>query len=236
MIRCVAIDDEPLALDVVCDFAARVPFLDMKERFTSAFKAIDYLQKEETDLIFLDIQMPDITGIEFLNSLANKPLVIFTTAYSEYALEGFNLRAADYLLKPFLFDRFMQAVVRAKELIDGRVKNTNSSDPECFFVKANYQLEKVNFGDILFIEGLKDYLKIFKSDGTKVIAHKSMKTILEELPAGQFMRVHRSYIIALGKIDALGKNHVIIGKNKIPVSEFYQEDFKKFLDRNNIQM
>ena len=235
MIKCVAIDDEPLALDIVCDFARRVPFLDLKERFTSAFKAFEYLQKEEIDLIFLDIQMPDITGIEFLNSLEKKPQVIFTTAYSEYALEGFNLRAADYLLKPFLFDRFMQAVGRAKELIDARNKGTNGN-PDYFFVKANYQMEKINFSDILFIEGLKDYLKIKKSDGTNVVAHKSMKTILEELPPNKFMRVHRSFIISLDKIDALGKNHVTIGKNKIPVSEFYHDEFKKFLEQNNIQL
>lgn len=235
MIKCVAIDDEPLALDIVCDFAGRVPFLNLKERFTSAFKAIDYLQNEEVDLIFLDIQMPDITGIEFLNSLENKPLVIFTTAYSEYAVEGFNLRAVDYLLKPFLFDRFMQAVVRVKELMEARNK-TGNGNPDYFFVKANYQLEKINFNDIIFIEGLKDYLKICKQDGTKVIAHKSMKTILEELPPNRFMRVHRSYIISLDKIDALGKNHVTIGKNKIPISDFYHEDFSKFLEQNNIQL
>ncbi|MDX9881087.1 MAG: LytTR family DNA-binding domain-containing protein [Prolixibacteraceae bacterium] len=235
MIRCVAIDDEPLALDIVCDFARRVPFLNLKGRFTSAFKAIEYLRDEEVDLIFLDIQMPDITGIEFLNSLENKPQIIFTTAYSEYALEGFNLRAADYLLKPFLFERFMQAVMRAKELIDARGK-VQTGNPGYFFVKANYQLEKINFNDILFVEGLKDYLKIRKSDGTNVVAHKSMKTILEELPSDQFMRVHRSFIIALEKIDALGKNHVSIGKHKIPISEFYRDDFNKFLERNNIQM
>lgn len=234
MINCVAIDDEPLALDIVCDFAGRVPFLKLKERFTSAFKAIDYLQKEEVDLIFLDIQMPDITGIEFLNAIEHKPLVIFTTAYSEYAVEGFNLRAVDYLLKPFLFERFMQAVMRVKELIDTRKNGTNN--PDYFFVKANYQLEKINFNDIIFIEGLKDYLKICKQDGTKVIAHKSMKTILEELPPNKFMRVHRSFIISLDKIDALGKNHVTIGKNKIPISDFYHEDFSKFLEQNNIQL
>ena len=235
MINCIAIDDEPLALDIVGDFAGRVPFLNLKERFTSAFKAIDYLHEEEVDLIFLDIQMPDITGIEFLNSLANKPLVIFTTAYSEYALEGFNLRAIDYLLKPFLFDRFMQAVMRAKELLDARSKQGNGN-PEYFFVKANYQLEKIYFRDILFIEGLKDYLKIKKNDGTNVVAHKSMKNILEELPSDKFMRVHRSFIISLERIDALGKNHVTIGKNKIPISEFYRDDFNTFLEKNNIQM
>ncbi len=235
MINCVAIDDEPLALDIVCDFARRVPFLNLKERFTSAFKAIEYLRNEEVDLVFLDIQMPDITGIEFLNSLEVKPQVIFTTAYTEYALEGFNLRAADYLLKPFLFERFVQAVTRASELIEARSKAANGN-PDYFFVKANYQLEKINFGDILFIEGLKDYLKIKKSDGTQVVAHKSMKNIMEELPPGKFMRVHRSFIISLDRIDALGKNHVTIGKSKIPVSEFYQDDFKKFLEQNNIQM
>jgi DNA-binding LytR/AlgR family response regulator len=236
MINCIAIDDEPLALDIVGDFAGRVPFLNLKERFTSAFKAIDYLREEEVDLIFLDIQMPDITGIEFLNGLENKPLFIFTTAYSEYALEGFNLRALDYLLKPFLFERFMQAVMRAKELIDARSQSGNADDQEYFFVKANYQLEKVNFRDILFIEGLKDYLKIRKSDGTNVVVHKSMKNMMEELPKNEFMRVHRSFIISLEKIDALGKNHVTIRKNKIPVSEFYRDDFNIFLEKNNIRM
>ncbi len=234
MIRCIAIDDEPLALDIIRDFASRVPFLNLQQQFTSALKAIDYLQTEKPDLIFLDIQMPDLTGIEFLNSLENKPLVIFTTAYSEYALDGFNLRAVDYLLKPFLFERFMQAVLRAKELVDARSKNINLNDS--FFVKANYQMVKIYFDEILFIEGLKDYLKIRKSDGTNIIAHKSMKTILEELPPNKFMRVHRSFIISLEKIDALGKNHVTIGKDKIPISEFYRDDFNVFLEKNNIQL
>lgn len=235
MIRCIAIDDEPLALDIIRDFAERVPFLELRQQFTSALKAIDYLQTEKPDLIFLDIQMPDMTGIELLNSLNHKPLIIFTTAYSEYALDGFNLRAVDYLLKPFLFERFMQAVLRAKELLDARNPISNNIH-DSFFVKANYQMVKIIFDEILFIEGLKDYLKIRKSDGSNIVAHKSMKTIMEELPPNKFMRVHRSFIISLDKIDALGKNHVTIGKNKIPVSEFYRDDFNIFLEQNNIQL
>lgn len=235
MIRCIAIDDEPLALDIIRDFAERVPFLELRQQFTSALKAIDYLQTEKPDLIFLDIQMPDMTGIELLNSLNHKPLIIFTTAYSEYALDGFNLRAVDYLLKPFLFERFMQSVLRAKELLDARNPISNNLH-DSFFVKANYQMVKIIFDEILFIEGLKDYLKIRKSDGSNIVAHKSMKTIMEELPPNKFMRVHRSFIISLDKIDALGKNHVTIGKNKIPVSEFYRDDFNIFLEQNNIQL
>jgi len=235
MIRCIAIDDEPLALDIIKDFAGKVPFLDLREQFTSAFKAIDYLQNEPIDLLFLDIQMPDITGIEFLNSLEKKPLVIFTTAYSEYAVEGFNLRAVDYLLKPFLFDRFMQAVMRVRETLETHAKS-GEEKADYFFVKADYQLVKINFSEILIIEGLKDYLIIRKSDGTHIVTHKSMKNIMEELPENRFMRVHRSFIISLDKIDALGKNHVTIGKHKIPVSEFYRDDFSKFLEKNNVQI
>lgn len=234
MIKCIAIDDEPLALEIVADFAGRVPFLELKDQFTSAFKAMEYLQKEKVDLLFLDIQMPDITGIEFLNSLEEKPLVIFTTAYSEYALEGFNLRAIDYLLKPFLFERFMQAVNRAKELLDAR--NSTSGKPlDFFFVKANYQMVKIYFNEIILIEGLKDYLKIKKADGSNIVVHKSMKGIMTELP-NNFMRVHRSFIISLDKIDALGKNHVTIGKEKIPISEFYRGDFNEYLKKNNIEI
>lgn len=235
MIKCIAIDDEPLALEIVADFAGRVPFLELKKQFTSAFKAMEYLQKEKVDLLFLDIQMPDITGIEFLNSLEEKPLVIFTTAYSEYALEGFNLRAIDYLLKPFLFERFVQAVNRAKELLDAR--NAMPEKPiDFFFVKANYQMVKIYFNEILFIEGLKDYLKIKKADGSNIVVHKSMKGIMTELPANEFLRVHRSFIISFDKIDALGKNHVTIGKEKIPISEFYRDDFNEYLKKNNIEI
>ncbi|MDX1409064.1 MAG: LytTR family DNA-binding domain-containing protein, partial [Saprospiraceae bacterium] len=206
----IIVDDEPLALDVLETYIENVPEMHLVGKCTNALEANELIRKEDVDLLFLDIQMPQITGIEFLKSLANPPMVIFTTAYSNYALEGFELNALDYLLKPISLDRFMKAVNKALEqhdLMHNDGGTSASADEDFFFVKADKKLVKVRYKDILYIEGLKDYVIIRLEEG-RVITLQTMKSLEEKLPASLFRRVHRSYIVALDKINALVGNMI----------------------------
>jgi DNA-binding LytR/AlgR family response regulator len=237
MIRCLIVDDEALALDLLEDNIRKVAFLELIGKCKSGIEAMELLQREKTDLIFLDIQMPDLSGIQFLKSLPVKPLVIFTTAYEKYALEGFDLDAVDYLLKPFSFERFLKSVNKAQEYMGLQNKQNTSLQeispkaPEYLFVKSDYKLVKVDFKDILYIEGLKDYIKIYSGE-KPVIAHLSMKTAEEKLPGDDFHRIHRSYIVNLRKIRFVQRNKVIIGDKTIPIGENYREGFFKVINDN----
>ena len=238
MIRCLAIDDEVLALELLEDNIRKVPFLELAGKCRSAFEAMEILRKEKIDLVFLDIQMPDISGIQFLKSLRKKPLVIFTTAYEKYALEGFELDVVDYLLKPFPMERFLKAVNKAQEVLErgsrltaGRMQPEDTNATGFLFVKADYKLVKIEFRQILYIEGLKDYVKIYAGE-RPVITLSSMKSIEEKLPAGLFIRVHRSFIVNIRKIEYLQRNHLRIGTKDIPVSESYREAFLRIINQN----
>ena len=199
MIRTLIVDDEPLALDIIESYIEKIPDLELVARCDNAISANEILQKEHIDLIVLDIQMPQMTGIELIKSLRKAPKVIFTTAYSEYAVEGFELDALDYLLKPVAFDRFMKAV---NKVTDGTEKPNTASEDDYFFVKADKKLIKIHFNEILYIEGLKDYVIIKKETG-RVIALQTMKSLEAKLPSNIFMRVHRSYIVNIAKIKAV---------------------------------
>lgn len=239
MIRCLVVDDEPFAIGLLEDFAKKVPFLQVKHTCESAREALDILKEGNIDLMFLDIKMPDISGLDLLKSLKRPPVVIFTTAYSEYALESYNLDAIDYLLKPIPFDRFLKAVNKAREYI-GEIHRDNEATPpqpppdtgkDYMFVKANYQILKVNFRDILYLEGLKDYVKIY-CGGKPIITNQSMKYFEGKLPASVFVRVHRSFIVSLDKISSITKNRVLIGDKHIPVSGGYRDSFFQLIDKN----
>lgn len=231
MIKCLAIDDEPLALDVLEDFIAKVPFLKLVKACTSAMEAVETLHKEDIQLLFLDIQMPQVSGVQFLKSLNYHPKVIFTTAYSDYALEGFNLDAVDYLLKPFTFERFLKAVNKAFQQINMQGKdNEMAVEKEYMFVKSGYDTVKVKFGDIRYIEGLKDYVKIHTTDKT-VIALMSMKALEDSLP-DNFIRVHRSFIIDFERITLVKKRKVFISEVEIPIGEVYRDAFMDRLSRH----
>lgn len=221
--KAIAVDDEPLALEVVNAHASKVPFLELKGCFTDAFKALEYLQKEEIDLLFLDIKMPDISGIEFFNSLSKKPLLIFTTAYSEHAVTSFEMDAVDYLLKPFSLARFTKACNKAYELYNLR-KGSESSDH--LFVKTGYEQVKVLFSDIQYLEASGNYVT-FVVKGKKILSRSTVVEAMSLLPAGKFIRVHRSYIVAADKIDKLEKHQVTIGSEEIPVSEAYAAELGK---------
>ncbi|MHA6248000.1 LytR/AlgR family response regulator transcription factor [Pontibacter sp. CAU 1760] len=236
-IRCIAVDDEPLALEIIESYISKLPFLELVCTCSSATEAMQVLQEKQVDLMFLDIEMPELTGIQFLNILKHQPLIIFTTAYPDYALEGFNQDAVDYLLKPIPFDRFLKAVTKAQERLQRASKTTETHmapEQDFIFVKADYKNIRVDFKDILWIEGLKDYI-IIQTKDQKIITLLSMNKMMEKLPDAKFLRVHRSFIVSLQKIDSIEKSRIRIGKKEIPIGEVYKEQFLKWVEENNIQ-
>jgi two-component system, LytTR family, response regulator len=227
MIRCIAIDDEPLALELLEDNISKVPYLQMVAKCDNAIEAMKILQQEPVDLIFLDIQMPGLTGLQFIQSMTERPMIILITAYEKYALEGFNLDVVDYLVKPVSLDRFVKACNKANELYQLKTKpreTGNENSAEYFFVNVDYSLLKVVFADIVYIEGLKDYIKIhLKSSSKAVITRLSMKLLEEQLPSSKFIRIHKSYIVSVRYITAIRKNSVFIDAVELPVSDNYHD-------------
>lgn len=231
--NCLIIDDEPLAVELLEDFVSKVPFLNLVSSCSNGIDAISILKSNTIDLIFTDIEMPDFSGIEFIKSLDVKPLFIFTTAYSHYAIEGFNLNAVDYLVKPIPFHRFLTAVTRAQELFllkkdDNKKVQQNIAPVETcnfMFVKADYENIKINFDDIKYIEGLKDYIKIYSNSHKPILTLSSFKKIEEKLPANLFVRVHRSYVVSLKYIHSVQRNRILIDEVRIPIGNNYKDDF-----------
>lgn len=229
-IKCIITDDEPLAQDLLKDYIAKVPFLELKATCKSALEASQVIMEQEIDLIFLDIHMPELSGIDFIKNNDRLPDIIFTTAYSHYALEGFDYKAIDYLLKPFSFERFYKAAIRSFENMTLRKGQSNKTpEREYIFVKSEYKLVKINFDDILYIEGLKDYIKIITKQKT-ILTLMRMKEIEEKLPENVFVRIHRSFIISIRNVDTVNKTNVTIGKKTIPVTDYYKDAFMEFLD------
>lgn len=229
-INCIAIEDEPLALKKITEFINQVDYLNLLEGFNNAINAIGYLKKNKVDLIFLDIRMKKFSGIQFLESLQSKPIVIITSAYDEYALKGYELNVADYLLKPFSFERFLKSV---DKVYDQLVETTAHSSNNYIFVKTEYRIEKVELNDILFIQGMKDYLQIHTS-GRKIMTLQTFKNLLEILPDPDFQRVHNSFIVAISKIENIEKNRIQIGKNLIPISDSYKDKFYELLKERKL--
>jgi DNA-binding LytR/AlgR family response regulator len=243
MIKTLIVDDEPLALDVLETYISKIPELQLVQRCQNALEANEALKKREIDLMFLDIQMPQLTGIDFLRSLTKPPMVVFTTAYSEYALEGFELDAVDYLLKPISLERFMKSVNRVVDLIElqrnSQPSNFSEVTPEesFIFVKADKKLVKVNFDEVLYIEGLKDYV-IIRMENSRVITLQTMKSLEDKLPQGLFRRIHRSYIVNIGKIEAIVGNMVeVIEKGQakhLPIGKNYRDELLDRINQNRI--
>ncbi|PKB16159.1 LytTR family DNA-binding domain-containing protein [Flavobacterium sp. 5] len=230
--KCVIIDDEPLAVDLLVEFVGRVDSLELVTTFTNAIDAISIINQTEIDLIFLDIEMPHFSGIDFINAIEKKPLIIFTTAYSNYAVEGFNLGAVDYLVKPIPFNRFLKAVLRAQQIFAPKslpTSNQITSAPEIehdfMFVRAEYENVKINFSDIFFIEGLKDYVKIYTTDNKYTLTLISLIKLENLLSSKGFARIHRSYIINIKHVKSIQKNKVLIAEKRIPISESYKTSF-----------
>ena len=236
MIRTIAIDDEPLALQLVKGYISKTPFLELAASFDNPLDAMEFLQENEVDLIFLDIQMPDLTGTEFTRVLGGSHKIVFTTAYEKYALEGFRLEAVDYLLKPFNYEEFLKAARKAEKLI--RLGNAEklpevAANNEFLFLKSEYKIRRINFNDIRYIEGLKDYVKVYLVSETQaVLSLSTLKSLEEKLPKSKFMRVHRSFIVNLEKIETIERSRILFGKVYIPVSDQYKEQFQEYLDKN----
>jgi DNA-binding LytR/AlgR family response regulator len=235
MIRTIAVDDEPLALQLVTGYIKKTPGLELAGSFDNPQEALEFVINEKVDLIFIDIQMPDLTGIEFTRALTGGPRVVFTTAYEKYALEGFKLDVVDYLLKPFSYEEFLKAVGKATRLIraeQGEQEKVESNS-EFLFLKSDYKIRRINFNDILYIEGLKDYVKVYTAGESKpVLSLITMKLLEAKLPPAKFMRVHRSFIVNLERIETIERSRIVFGKDYIPVSEQYKDKFQEFVDRN----
>jgi two-component system, LytTR family, response regulator len=230
MMTCIAIDDEPLALEVIKKYASDTPLIQLINTFTDAIQALSFIKVHPVDLIILDIQMPDISGIQFFQSLQVKPMVIFTTAYSEYAVKGFELEAIDYLVKPVHFDRFIKALLKARKVISRQATKVGT-DESFFFVKSGYAMVRITFNDILYIEGLDDYIKIHFVNKLKppVLSLMSLKSVMEKLPEDQFKRVHRSFIIPLQKITSIRNKTIYLEKNKVPLGDTYADSIREWL-------
>jgi DNA-binding LytR/AlgR family response regulator len=227
--RCIAVDDEPFALKLIADDIRKVPFLDLLQTFSSPVEALQFIRKESVDLLFLDIQMPMLKGTEFLRILDNPPLVILTTAYEQYALEGFELNVIDYLVKPIPFERFLKAVNRAHAQFQLLKENKpGKPEEEFFFVHAEYKEIKIFFDNIRYVEGLKDYVKIYLTTQTRpILTRLNLKAMERKLPADQFSRVHNSFIVSLSKITSSLKSQVFIQDTAIPVGDKFADDFEK---------
>jgi DNA-binding LytR/AlgR family response regulator len=234
-LRTIAIDDEPLALKLVSDYIGKTPFLELVGAFDNPLDAIDFLSGQEADVIFVDIQMPDLTGIEFTRSLEGDHKIIFTTAYEKYALEGFKLNALDYLLKPFSYEEFLKAAMKAHKMaeLQANALPTIEANNQFLFLKSEYKIRRINFNDILYIEGLKDYIKVYTTSEVKpILSLNSIKSLEQKLPEEKFMRVHRSYIVNLEKIETIERSRIVFGKTYIPVSDQYKDKFQEYLDKN----
>lgn len=227
------VDDEPLALDLLEGYVNKTPFLQLVGRCGSAIEALEKMNHTAVDLLFLDIQMPDLSGVELSKSLVNGPKVIFTTAFEEYAIEGFKVDALDYLLKPFNYPEFLKAAGKAQRWFELQQASENSSVEDAFiFVKSDYKIKKIALREILYIEGLKDYVKIYTTTQPKpIMSLMSMKSIEEKLPSEQFMRVHRSYVVNLNQIHTIERSRIVFGAVYIPVSEKYKDSFQAFVSQ-----
>ncbi|MBX7127288.1 MAG: LytTR family DNA-binding domain-containing protein [Cyclobacteriaceae bacterium] len=228
--NCLIIDDEPLARDLIEDNVRQVPFLKLVAKCAHPMEAMDIFATGQVDLIFLDIQMPGVNGVQFLQSLSRPVLSIFITAYEKFALEGYNLDVVDYLLKPVPFDRFLKAVNKAHELYNLRHQRIGDPIPDFVFVHADYNLVKVNFSEVVMVEGLKDYVKIFLTTSPRpVITRMSMKAVEDVLPSGKFVRVHKSFVIALDKVISVRKGKIRIGVHEVPLGDSYADKFYQLI-------
>jgi two-component system LytT family response regulator len=243
-LSCIIIEDEPLARNLMEAYVQKVSNLNLLKSFSDPLQALDFLRENNVDIMFCDIQMPEITGITLLKILQKKPLVILTTAYSEYALEGYELEVFDYLLKPISFERFLKAVEKATIRLAPTEKAKSIEKPiqviesagnsnNFIFVKDGTKLIKINLDEILYIEGLKDYVSIITKE-KKIVTLQTLKSLEIQLPEKKFIRVHNSYIIAFNAIEAIDKEKILIGKNYIPISDTYRKAFKEYLDRNQL--
>jgi DNA-binding LytR/AlgR family response regulator len=240
-INCVAIDDEPLALDIIMDYCNKISYLNLMQTFTNPIDSIDFLKSNKVQLLFLDIQMEQLSGIQLMNVIKSKPLVIFTTAYDSFAVMGYELDAVDYLLKPISFERFLKATSKAfeklqtdKDISTDKIAGLNENiKHDYFFIKTDAKMQKINFNDLLYVEGQSNYLRIV-TEKERFMTLMNFKTIEDILPAKDFVRVHKSYIVALSKIEFIERNHIKIKDALIPISEGCRDNFYKAIENRSL--
>jgi DNA-binding LytR/AlgR family response regulator len=233
-LKCVIIDDEPLAIDVIAGHIAQTPFMCLTQKFTHSVKAFEYLSENRIDILFIDIQMPDLSGIELVRNLEYKPAIIFTTAFDKYAMDGFKVEAVDYLLKPVDYPEFLKAAEKAKQwiLVKNKVLNIKS-DKEFLFIKSEYKLIRIELNTIKYIEGMSEYVRIHREQAKSIMSLLTLKSLEEQLPEDQFMRVHKSYIVNLKKITEIESNVIVCGDGiTIPVSKLYKDKFQDYINKN----
>ena len=233
-IRCIVIDDEPLAIEILESYIEKIPYVELAGKFSNAIDALQYLKSNKVDLMLLDIQMPELTGIQLMKVLDNPPQVIFTTAYDSYAIKSYELDAVDYLLKPIEFDRFLKAIEKSWKRIErgqsvevNKVEQTSSKDT-FIFIKTEHRVQRVEISEILYIEGMKNYLRVVTRTD-KFMTLQNFKSICELLPANQFVRVHKSFVVAVDKIDSIERSRIRIGKQLIPIGDTYKKDFDQLV-------
>jgi DNA-binding LytR/AlgR family response regulator len=246
--KCIAVDDEPLALSQISSYISRVPFLELVKSCSDAFEAMSILAEQKIDLIFIDINMPDLNGLDFVKSLVTKPLIIFTTAYSEYAIDGFKVDAVDYLLKPFAFQDLLKAAEKARHRFEyskhaepategsGEIETPTIGSDGSLFVKSDYRIVRININEIKYIEGMSEYVRIYVEGDTKpIISLLSMKKLEDMLPSSNFLRVHRSYIVNMHKITEISRLRIIFDKNTyIPVGDNYKDKFNEYINSHSL--
>lgn len=231
-IKCIAVDDEPPALQLVTAYIEKTPFLELQGAYNNPIEALEQAQKHRIPLVFLDINMPDISGMQLSRLLPESSKVIFTTAYEKYALESYRVAALDYLVKPFSYEEFLQAATRAREFFN--VKEDQEAAADFMFIKADYKLHKVYYNEILYVENIKDYVRIHLENGNKLMSLMSLKSLEEELPSN-FMKVHRSFIVNLDAITTIERNRILFGKNYVPISDKYKDTFQQYISGRSMK-
>ncbi len=234
-ITCVIIDDEPLAAELLKSYAEKVPFLTLLGCFNSATDAIKTIREKRIDLIFLDIQMPELSGLEFARIISPDTRIVFTTAFSQYAIEGYRVNALDYLLKPISFEKFLEASNKALQWFEQQNKVLSMQKDRFIFIKSEYKLQKINFDNILYIEGVKDYVKFYLDDGSKnILSLMNMKKVEEFLPTPEFMRIHRSYIVHMPKVSQIDRFRIVMGEEYLPISDSYKDSVQKYIEDHTL--
>ena len=234
-LNCVIIDDEPLAAELLASYAEKIPFLILQGTFNSATEAIKTIREKKIDLIFLDIQMPELSGLEFAKIIGEETRIVFTTAFSQYAIEGYKVNALDYLLKPISFEKFLEVAQKALTYFEGKNKLLAMKEDRFIFIKSEYKLQKVNFDDILYIEGVKDYVKFYVKDNPKgIMSLMNMKKVEEYLPQPEFMRIHRSYIVHMPEVKLIDRFRIVMNNQYLPISESYKDIVQKYVEEHTL--
>ncbi len=233
-LNCIVIDDEPLAAELIAGYARKTPFLRLTGVYHSAISAMKDIRETPADLIFLDIQMPELSGTEFAKILPKETKVIFTTAFSQYAIEGYKVNAIDYLLKPFSYGEFLAAANKALDWFTATRRPEADGNGRFLMIKSDYKLLRISFDDILYIEGQKDYVRIYLADGGKIMSLLNMRNLEDRMPHPEFMRTHRSYIVHMSRISAIDRNRIVFGSTFLPISESYKDAVQEYLDRHTL--